>query len=756
MIELPAERLLAELDEVKLATLPVYADPMEHVREELRRIALLIELRGLILKKQGRIDESNRFRGLLLREGELDALLKQAAIGPEEPPEDSDEITSKRAAFASMTRRISLREAATLWAVREGAGGCRMPLLEVCKRFSLDRFSYHILILALAPEVDLNFQRMFSYLLNDVTKKRPTVHLALELLSSDDTDRRAGRRAFAADAPAILYNLVHLEPAKGGLETSLLLREFKMPERMVQWLLGTAELAPAMRRYAKIEEHEPAFDDLVFDKRGTIRVAALGEYMKRLHRAEGEHATPLVVLTGDEGVGKRTVAGRLAACLETKLLVVDLGGTAIPMARRDVAFRDIAREARLHQTSLCLSGFESELVKNGVIPALPYLFTIARMVPGVAVVSSANDDIGLNGAGEGFATRMRLEVPEAFGRLDLWTRLLELTAAPISPEVDLRGFSLKYGFTAGALERVLISSHEEAMVRSGNTEAMIAGEDLDNASRVQLGQGLSGVATRVRRTAKWADVILPEEIVETLQEIIRHAKFRNQVFHDWGFEQKMTSGKGLSALFSGPPGTGKTMVAGVIAAELEMDLYRVDLSQVVSKYVGETEKNLSSVFQSAAGNQFIILFDEADSLFAKRTEVKSSVDRYANLEVNYLLQKMEDYTGICILTTNFEKSIDDAFKRRINFRIDFPFPEPEDRERLWRVHIPKEAPVEGALELEWLSEKYELSGGNIKNAVLRAAFRAAENGRAICTEDFEYAAERESRELGKLVQGMGW
>lgn len=756
MIQLPAERLLAELDEVKLASLPAYEDPMEHVREELRRIALLIELRGMIMKAKGQIDESNRFRGLLLREGELDALLRKASLGIEEPDEETDEIGRKREEFAAMTRRISLREAATLWAVREGAGGCRLPLLEVSKRFALDRFSYHVLVLALAPEVDLNFQRMFSYLLNDVTKKRPTVHLALELLSADDTDRRAGRRAFAADAALILYNLVHLEPAKAGLETSLLLREFKMPERMVQWLLGTEELAPAMRRYATIERAEDTFDDLVFDARGGLRVAALGEYMRRIERSTEAVRTPLVVFTGDEGVGKRTVAGRLAACMDMPVLVIDLAGTAIPMNKRDTAFRDMAREARLHQTSLCLSGFQQDLVKNGVIPALTYLYTIARMAPGVAVVTSARDDIGLSGAGAGFATRMRLEVPEAFGRLKLWDRLIDLTGVPIGEDVDLRGFSLKYGFTAGALERVLVHAHEEAIVRSGDADASIAAEDLDMASRVQLGQGLSGVATRVRRTAKWEDVILPDEIVDTLQEIIRHAKFRNEVFHDWGFDRKMTSGKGLSALFSGPPGTGKTMVAGVIAGELGMDLYKVDLSQIVSKYVGETEKNLSKVFQSAAGNQFIILFDEADSLFAKRTEVKSSVDRYANLEVNYLLQKMEEYTGICILTTNFEKSIDDAFKRRINFRLDFPFPEPEDRERLWRVHIPKEAPVEGELELEWLSEKYELSGGNIKNAVLRAAFRAAEHGRPICTEDFEYAAERESRELGKLVQGMGW
>jgi AAA+ superfamily predicted ATPase len=752
---LPSHVLLDELDEVKLASLPVYEDPMDHVRDELRRLALLIDLRGMIMKEQGRVDDGNRFRGLLLREGELDDLIRRAVDGSEEITPDTDVITRKREEFAVMTRRITLREAATLWAQREGAGGCRLPLLEICQCFHLDRFSYHVLVLALAPEVDLGFQRMFSYLLNDVTRKRPTVHLALELLSADDSSRRSGRRAFAQDAPAILYNLVHLEPTRTGMETSLLLREFKMPERVVQWLLGTVELAPAMRRYSQLSESVATFDDLVFDERGGVRVTALGEYLRRLGRG-GSRPTPLVVLSGVEGVGKRTVAGRLAACVDMPLLVVNLPSTAIPLAERDVAFRDMAREARLHGASICLAGYTSEQEKSGTIPALTYLYGIVRLAPGIGAVTGPGDDMGLAGAGTGFATRVRLEVPEAFGRLVLWKRLIELSGVPIGDGVDLRGFSLKYGFSAGALARVLTHANEEAAVRSGDPDAAIEAEDLDMASRIQLGQGLSGIATRVRRTARWEDVILPDEIVETLQEIIRHARYRNEVFHDWGFDRKMTSGKGLSALFSGPPGTGKTMVAGVIAADLGMDLYRVDLSQVVSKYVGETEKNLSKVFQSAAGNQFIILFDEADSLFAKRTEVKSSVDRYANLEVNYLLQKMEEYTGICILTTNFEKSIDEAFKRRLNFRIDFPFPEPKDRVLLWRAHFPIEAPVEGDLELDWIAEKYELSGGNIKNAVLRAAFRAVGNDRAINIDDLEYAAEREARELGKLVQGAGY
>ncbi len=565
-----------------------------------------------------------------------------------------------------------------------------------------------------------------------------------------------------------------MEDEGAGLEKSLLLRDFKMPERMVQWIIGTRTLAPQMAGYAQLVTAEATLADLVFDDAASRRLAALAGYLAEriatpsrdaagadraaLTPAGAGGATPLVAFTGKEGVGKRTVAARLSAYVKRPMLVVNLAATAIPVGRRDTAFRDLAREAALHGAALCLADYSDRLVQGGISPSLPYLYGIARMAPGLGVVTSRDEEMGLGGAGAGFSTRMHLEIPETFTRHQLWDAMQARSSARPDDEVDLRSFALKFGFTAGVIQRVLAYAGEEASVRTGRRNAPFSANDLDMACRIQLGQGLSGVATRVRRMASWDDLILPDDLIETLREILRHARMRTKVFHEWGFDRKMTSGKGLSVLFSGPPGTGKTMVAGVIAQELDMDLYKVDLSQIVSKYVGETEKNLSKVFEAAAANQFIILFDEADSLFSKRTEVKSSVDRYANLEVNYLLQKMEEYSGICVLTTNFEKSIDDAFKRRINFRLDFPFPEPEDRARLWRVHLPGEAPVEEGLDedLGWLGEKYELSGGNIKNAVLRAAFRAADTSRPISIDDLEYAADREARELGKLVQGAGF
>ena len=297
------------------------------------------------------------------------------------------------------------------------------------------------------------------------------------------------------------------------------------------------------------------------------------------------------------------------------------------------------------------------------------------------------------------------------------------------------------------------------MIEAGNRAAIrpdhdgrITRDDLLAGCRAQLTHQLSTYADRVERRLRWDDLVLPSDVMERLRDVVNFYRRRAFVFDEWGFDGKNEKGRGLSVLFSGPPGTGKTMVAGIIAGELEMDLYKIDLSRVVSKYVGETEKNLAKIFDEAKESHSIILFDEADSLFSKRTEVKSSIDRYANLEVNFLLQRMESFDGISILTTNFEKSIDEAFKRRLNFRIHFPFPDEAGRLKLWQVMLPPEAPVADDVDWAWLAERYDVAGGNIKNAVLRGAFLAAERGTPIDHAALQDAVVREIEEIGKLVR----
>jgi SpoVK/Ycf46/Vps4 family AAA+-type ATPase len=261
---------------------------------------------------------------------------------------------------------------------------------------------------------------------------------------------------------------------------------------------------------------------------------------------------------------------------------------------------------------------------------------------------------------------------------------------------------------------------------------------------------LADHARRVDRLARWTDLVLASDIMDSLRELVGRVRHRRTVFEDWGMARAMATSRGLTALFQGPPGTGKTLVAGVIARELGLDLYQVDLSKVMSKWIGETERNLATIFDAAEDGQAILLFDEADSLFARRTEVRSSNDRYANLEVNYLLQRLDTFDGIAILTTNSGGSIDPAFKRRLSFQLTFPFPDEETRAELWRAHLPRELPRSGELTFDALARKYQLSGGYIRNACLRAAFLAAQEETSLHQHHLERAVALEFAELGKL------
>jgi SpoVK/Ycf46/Vps4 family AAA+-type ATPase len=271
-----------------------------------------------------------------------------------------------------------------------------------------------------------------------------------------------------------------------------------------------------------------------------------------------------------------------------------------------------------------------------------------------------------------------------------------------------------------------------------------------------LSHNLEKFARKIEPKYDWNDIVLPPDQLAQLKEICNQYKYRNVVFSDWGFDQKLSLGKGLNVLFSGHPGTGKTMAAEVIAGELRLDLYGIDLSQVVNKYIGETEKNLNRIFREARASSSILFFDEADALFGKRTEVKDSHDRYANIEVSYLLQKMEEYDGITILATNLRQNMDEAFLRRLQFIVEFPFPDKEYRRRIWEVVFPGEAPLSNDVDLDLLARAVRLAGGNIKSIGLAAAFYAAGDGRVICQEHLVRAARREFQKLGRNWNERDW
>ena len=281
-------------------------------------------------------------------------------------------------------------------------------------------------------------------------------------------------------------------------------------------------------------------------------------------------------------------------------------------------------------------------------------------------------------------------------------------------------------------------------------------DDLYTACRLQSNRKLAELAQKITPHYIWGDIVLPADRMQQLQEILHYVRHRARVYDEWGFNRKLALGKGLNVLFAGPSGTGKTMAADIMAGELRLDLYKIDLSSVVSKYIGDTEKNLSKIFTEAETSNAILFFDEADALFGKRSEVRDAHDRYANIEISYLLQKMEEYQGVVILATNLRKNMDDAFVRRMHFCVEFPFPNEKSRLRIWQQIWPEETPRSRELDLDLLSRQFEVAGGNIRNIALAAAFQAASDGQVVNMNHLIHATRREYQKMGKIITDGEW
>jgi SpoVK/Ycf46/Vps4 family AAA+-type ATPase len=348
--------------------------------------------------------------------------------------------------------------------------------------------------------------------------------------------------------------------------------------------------------------------------------------------------------------------------------------------------------------------------------------------------------------------RVELELPDAAVRRACWSDGLTragLTAPPDAVEALGARFRLTPGQIADAVAAVGERVAERAAREPGDPPAPET-EELFAVARAQSTGGLAALAQKVTPRRRFGDIVLPADRLEQLHDICDTVQRRPVVYDDWGFGDRLSLGKCLNVLFSGPSGTGKTLAAEILACELGLELYKIDLSSVVSKYIGETEKNLGRIFAEAEATSAILFFDEADALFGKRSEVKDAHDRYANVETGYLLQRMEEYDGTVVLATNLARNMDNAFVRRMQFTLEFPLPDESDRLRIWRGIWPPAAPVDPELDLARLAREIELPGGHIRNIALAAAFLAAEEG-TVRMQHVLRATRREYQKLGQVV-----
>lgn len=588
----------------------------------------------------------------------------------------------------------------------------------ICAAFNLSPFERDILLLCAGIELDATFPTLCATAQGDPSRTYPTFSLALAALPE------AHWSALTPNAPLRRWRLIEIHN-NSGLTSSPL----RIDERILHYLVGIQHLddrlvgmlEPVRTESSLVSSHQILAERLV----------------KLWTQATGESMLPVAQLCGNEIASKRAIAA--AACNALELNLYTLSAYALPSspAEFEALIRLWEREAILSGSALLLDCDDSDTSDAARERAIAHL---SETVSGIVIVSSRERRQLLQRP----VVSLDVRKPTTSEQRSAWKNALGTTAQSLNGKVEtlVSQFSLSVAAISSASAEVLGQLPPTDMMASDELQTL-----LWDTCRTQARPRLDDLAQHIEPAATWNELVLPDLQCQVLRDIAIHVKQRATVYETWGFASRGARGLGISALFAGASGTGKTMAAEVLANELRLDLYRIDLSQVVSKYIGETEKNLRRVFDAAEEGGAILLFDEADALFGKRSEVKDSHDRYANIEVSYLLQRMEAYRGLAILTTNLKNALDTAFLRRIRFIVQFPFPDAAQRAEIWRHIFPANTPTEG-LDMTRLA-RLNVTGGNIRNIALNAAFLAADAQEPVRMTHLLRAARSEYTKLEK-------
>jgi hypothetical protein len=566
-----------------------------------------------------------------------------------------------------------------------------------------------VLLIALAPELDRGYGPLFASLQGDPFAWRPSTAVILEVLCATDGERLGKRARLGPRGPLMAFELIRLTPfvRPGAAESALV----EVDPRIVDHLLGEDGLDPRLAPVCRLLDGEAGAADAahnaLFDELGERGV---------------------LVLEGPRSAGGVQAAHALATGSGRPLLVLESERVTARGLDAERALRLAVREAAIHNALLCVAGDAVELE--------------GCTCPVVVVTPDAR---ALDGIGREVVVAP-VAPPAPAERETLWRRELE----DVPKGADLAALASRFRLGGEEIARAVNAARGRARLRAAaGGDRNLTSADLFEAARGRCGAELGSLARKVESVFGWDDIVLPDDSRAQLREICARVEQRDRVIDGWGFRRTLGAGLGVSALFAGSSGTGKTMAAGVLANALQLDLHAIDLASIVSKYIGETSKNLDRIFRAAEDSNAILFFDEADALFGRRSEVRDSHDRYANVEIAYLLQKMEAYDGVAILATNLRQNLDEAFARRLAFTVHFPFPAADDRLEIWQRVWPEEVPLGDDVDLPDLAGRFRLSGGSIRNAALAAAFLAATDGAAVGRDHLLRAVRREYQKLGR-------
>lgn len=643
------------------------------------------------------------------------------------PPEELEEYDKKCRQILKLQTEYAKKAAAS------AEQGMIIPLEYLFYIFRAEGFLRHCVMLALAPELDVAFGRLYALFPENLGLAEPTLDFCIRTYTPWEEERQElleevsrNRRVYA----------LFFGSGIGRLER-LLEREMKLEERILLFLFHMEEDDPDIRSFCRIAYTEE------LDEIPMVTGEHLAERLAEC-ASEPDRAGCIYYIYGPSGSGRRFLVRHVHRRMKKLCLMVDARGLTEDTEHKKLD--RVLREALIRQAGLCIWNME-KLWEEGEFENISMLRRIFEYLPSVFLIAEEKWRYGKEGL-PGAMQELEMQEPSPKEQILLWEAALGRQTGAAKEVFHPEILSVKFSFTPGQIE----DSVREAAQLADWRQEPLSEELLYEACRRQVSHHMRDRAVWIKAAYDWNDLILPKRQKQILRDACNQITYYHMVYEKWGFRQKMAYGGGVSLLFCGPPGTGKTMGAQVIAKELGLELYKVDLSAVMSKYIGETEKNLGDIFGEAKKSRSILFFDEADALFSRRTEVKDANDKFANAQTAYLLQKIEEYEGIVILATNYLQNFDEAFKRRIKFIIEFSLPDGVRRLAIWRSVFSESVPLSGDIDYEYLAEQFELSGSSIKNIAVASAFLAAAEGTEVHMQHILCALWEEMKKSGKLLR----
>jgi SpoVK/Ycf46/Vps4 family AAA+-type ATPase len=632
-----------------------------------------------------------------------------------------------------------------------------VPIADLVSRFRLNSFELKCLVLTLASHIEPRMAALVSTASKDSFSRGVTIRLAMERFCTSATERVTARQSFLPSAPLMRHHMVTLGRTEIGSSEGLLSRRVELTTPTLRFILKENELSESLAKIARLQFPEVSLFNVILEPEHMTQVRQLIENHRDYRRAISDWGFDKVLpygrgltflFSGPPGTGKTLLAHALAA--HVKRPILSLSAADIPEKETvEKLFDDLLTEAAMRDALVLIDECEALLGKGDKRKATA--FKAVEDFEGILVLITNHPHSLDEGLERRIMYHLPFEVPDAEIRRQIWEVHIP-PEVPLEGDIELDVLANTYDFSGGTIKNAILFAVNLALAKNPK-EPRLTMSLLEDGCRAQLRYALEDLTVRTHSKLRMKDIILPAKQQRKVHEIVAACRNQAHVLNAWGFGKKLVTGKGITCLFDGPPGTGKTLCAEIISGELNRPLYRINIPEVVSKWVGETEKNIKAIFQQARISHAMLLFDEADSLFASRmAEAKSSTDRYANMEVNLLLQEIERFPGIVILTTNFFGSLDKALIRRIQFRVNFEEPDEEGRARIWRTLCPPEAPLHEDVSFERLAKHFEMTGGMIKNAIVRAAYLSCEVGQPINQKRLEESCLDEYQAVGKVAR----